>query len=296
MFLPVTTPVGWVSIAAIGVLLFSVLLWSVMGAFTVTANGMGMIMDSAGVVNISHISSGKVSEIYVANGQQVHKGELIARLEQAEQSADTQMAQHSMGLVQNDRDARGKVYEYDSKKKRQNVAEEIYSDYDGVVDEVMVEKGYVISSGTPICTVRLTRNRDELRGILYIPVDKGKRVEPGMSIQLAPNGVDTSQAGSLIGVVRTISQYPVTAQVLKQELDNEQLAQYITQAQGSALMEIRFDLVRDEDSESGYLWTSVVGEHKPVTAGSFVTGSIIIERQPPLQKVFYKLSQFLRSR
>ena len=293
---PITTPTGWIMIAAILVLLFSILLWSILGAFTVQATGMGLIMDSAGVVNVSHISGGKVSAVYIKTGQRIHNGDLIAQLEQAEQSADTRMAQHGMGLATNDRDALNRVYQYDAKKQQQEVAEYIYSDYNGIVDEVLIEKGKVISSGTPVCSIRLTQNRDELTGIFYIPVDKGKRVEPGMTIQLAPNGVDTSQAGSLIGVVRSVSQYPVSAESIRQKLGNEQLAQWIQTSQNSALMEIKFDLVKDKDSESGYLWTSIVGEHKEITAGSFCTGSIIIERQPPIEKVFYKLSQWLRSR
>lgn len=296
MLFPITTPTGWVMIAAILVLLFSIVLWSILGAFTVQATGMGLIMDSAGVVNVSHISGGKVSAVYIKTGQRIHGGDLIAQLEQAEQSADTRMAQQGMGLATNDRDALNRVYQYDAKKQQQNVAEYIYSDYDGIIDEVLIEKGKVISSGTPVCTIRLTQNRDELTGIFYIPVDKGKRVEPGMTIQLAPNGVDTSQAGSLIGVVRSVSQYPVSADSIRQKLGNDQLAQWIQSSQNSALMEIKFDLVKDKDSESGYLWTSIVGEHKEITAGSFCTGSIIIERQPPIEKVFYKLSQWLRSR
>jgi multidrug resistance efflux pump len=293
---PITTPTGWVMMAAILVLLFSILLWSIFGAFTVQATGMGLIMDSAGVVNVSHISGGKVSAVYIKTGQRIHNGDLIAQLEQAEQSADTRMAQHGMGLATNDRDALNRVYQYDAKKQQQEVAEYIYSDYDGIVDEVLIEKGKVISSGTPVCSIRLTQNRDELTGIFYIPVDKGKRVEPGMTIQLAPNGVDTSQAGSLIGVVRSVSQYPITAQGIQQHLGNAQLAQWILQAQQSSVMEVTFDLVKDSDDKSGYLWTSHVGEHKPITAGSFCTGSIIIERKPPIEKVFYKLSQWLRSR
>jgi hypothetical protein len=109
--------------------------------------------------------------------------------------------------------------------------------------------------------------------------------------------VDISQTGSLIGVVRSVSQYPATLQSMKKNLGgNEQLAQMIIQGSQGAVMEVSFDLVKDPDSKSGYLWTSKVGEHKPVTAGSFCTGSIIIERRPPIEKVFYKLSQWLRSR
>ena len=88
----------------------------------------------------------------------------------------------------------------------------------------------------------------------------------------------------------------MTLQGIQQHLGNGQLAQWILQAQNSSVMEVTFDLVKDPNSESGYLWTSQVGEHKPITAGSFCTGSIIIERKPPIEKVFYKLSQWLRSR
>lgn len=294
--LPITTPISWMALIAVLVFLFSVVLWSIYGAFTVKADGMGLIMDSAGVLNISHVATGKIAHLYVKPGMEVKKGDLIAYMEQAEQSADTRMAQYGMGLASSDRDAMNRAYQYNAKEYQQTVAEEVYSDYDGIIDEVMVDEGSMISAGTPICSVRITQNRDDLTGLLYIPVDKGKRVQAGMTIQLAPNGVDVSQSGSLIGVVRTVSQYPITAQGIGQHLGNTQLAQFILQAQQGAVMEVTFDLVKDADSESGYLWTSKVGEHKPITPGSFCTGSIIIERKPPIEKVFYKLSQWLRNR
>ena len=294
--LPITNPISWMALIAILVLLFSVVLWSIYGAFTVKAEGMGLIMDSSGVMNITHVASGKISHIYVKPGSVVKKGELIAHMEQASQSADTKMAQYGTGLASNDRDAMGRVYQYNAKEYQQIVAEDVYSDYDGVVDEVMAGEGSMISAGAPICSVRVMRERDDLTGIFYIPVDKGKRVQPGMTIQLAPNGVDVSQSGSLIGVVRTVSQYPVTAQGMQQHLGNPQLAQFVLQSEKGAVMEVTFDLVKDADSPSGYLWTSKVGEHKPITPGSFCTGSIIIERKPPIEKVFQKLSQWLRNR
>jgi len=294
--LPITTPVSWIALIAVLVLLFSVVLWSIYGAFTVKAEGMGLIMDSAGVMNVSHIATGKISQLYVRPGMAIKKGDRVAHMEQATQSADTRMAQYGMGLASSDRDAMGRAYQYDAKRYQQDVAEDIYSDYDGIVDEVMVDVGSMISAGMPICSVRITLDRDDLTGILYIPLDKGKRVQAGMTIQLAPNGADTSQTGFLIGVVRSVSQYPITAQGIQQHLGNPQLAQWIMQTQNSSLMEVTFDLVKDENSESGYLWTSQVGEHRPITAGSFCTGSIIIERKPPIEKVFYKLSQWLRNR
>ena len=201
--LPITTPINWMALIAIGILLFSVVLWSIFGAFTVKVDGMGMIMDSAGVVNVSHISDGKIKQIYVHSGSKIKKGDLIARMEQPVQDADTRMAQYNIALSQSDRDAMSRASEHDAKKTQELVNEYIYSDYDGIVDEVMVETGSIINVGTPICSIRRTQNRDELTGVLYIPVEQGKRVETGMSIQLAPNGVDASQSGWLLGVVRS---------------------------------------------------------------------------------------------
>ena len=292
----ITGPVGWMRLATVALLCFAIVLWSVYGSFTEKAEGYGLILDSAGVVNISHTVSGKVTDVYVKTGSRVQKGDLVARMEQPEQSADTRMAQYGTELGVNDRDVQSRVYEFDAKRYQQAARENIFSDYEGIVGEVMVAEGQLISAGSPICSIRLTQDRDELQGVFYIGVEKGKRVEPGMTIQLAPNGVDITQTGSLIGVVKSVSQYPVSAEGVRKGLGNSQLAQYVLQKDGGAAVEIRFELVKDADSKSGYLWTSVVGHHKPVTAGSYCTGSVVIERQPPIEKVFYKISQWLRSR
>lgn len=267
--IPVTNPIAWVGLIAICMLIFSIVLWSVFGAFTERANGMGLIMDSAGVINVSHAASGKITAVYIKTGDTVQTGQLIARMEQPERVADTQMAQYGAELASSDRDVIGRVYQYDAKLHQQNASENIYSEYDGVVDEVLIEKGSIIQPGNPICTVRLTRNRDELTGVFYVPVDKGKQIENGMLIQLAPNGVDVSKSGSLIGVVRSISQYPISGQGIQKSLGNAQLAQWIVSQGMGGAVEVKFDLVKDAADASGYLWTSVIGDQTAPTPEIF---------------------------
>lgn len=296
LMMPITKPIHWMIIVAVGVFLFSVILWSIFGAFTVTASGMGLIMDYGGVVVVtSSESNGVLSSLFVKSGMPIKRGDHIAHID-SQASTDTILSQQKLETAESEREAIEDAYNFDTQRIRQINLSNIYSMYEGIVDEVMVRRGDVINPGTPICTIRLTRNTNELNGILYIPVEKGKRVEEGMMIQLAPNGIDVKESGSLMGVVRHVSQYPVTTQSLKMHLGNPQLAQWISSSQGSALMEVGFDLIEDDSSESGYLWTSVVGDHKPITPGSFCTGSIVIERQAPIEKVFYKISQWLRSR
>ena len=292
----VTGPIGWMGLVAICVLAFAVVLWSIYGSFTEKAEGTGMIMDVSGVRSVSHVASGRITDIYVQTGSPVRAGQIIARMEQPEQSADTRMAQYGTDLAVSDRDVQSRIYQYDAKRQQQTVNEDIYCEYDGIVDEVMATEGQILSAGTPICTVRITEERKDLSGVFYIPVDKGKRVEPGQTIQLAPNGVDVSQTGSLIGIVESVSQYPISTAGIQKGMGSADLAQYVLSKGGGAAVEIRFSLVKDPTSESGYLWTSVVGKHRPITPGSYCTGYIVIDRQPPIEKVFYKISQWLRSR
>ena len=292
----VTSPVNWMLLLAVGVFLVAVLVWSIFGSFTVTVEGMGLLMDESGVVNVSHIIGGRVEHLYAKSGQRVEKGDVIARLAQVEKSMDASMARKGLGLASSEREAASYAYQYDQKRQNQLATENIYSDFDGIIDEVMVRKGSVIGAGESICRIRVDNDSDELSGVLFIPVEKGKKVQPGETVQLTPSGVEKSESGSMVGIVRSVSQYPLSSKAAQMEVGNDALAQWISQQQKSALMEVRFDLVRDESEASGYLWTSKVGDRPPITPGSFVKGSIVIDRKPPIEKVFYKISQWLRSR
>ncbi len=292
----ITSPVHWMGLISVAVMVLSVVIWSVFGSFTVKAEGMGMIMDPNGVSRVSSFSGGTVTEIFVRQGEMVAEGQRIAHIQQVQREADTRMTQYAPELSTSVRDAAGKVHEYDSRRYQQNATEYVRAPYDGIIDEIFINTGSVIGAGNAVCNLRLVEGRNELQGVLYIPADKGKRVEPGQTVQLAPNGVDSARAGSLVGTVRSVSQYPVSMQSIQKDLANELLAQWILQSEKSAVMEVDFDLVRDEADVSGYLWTSSIGEHKPITAGSFCRGSVIIEKQPPIKRVFYKLSQWLRGR
>ena len=79
--IPVTNPIAWMGLAAVAVMIFAVVLWSIFGSFTEKADGLGMIMDSVGIVNISHAASGKITRIYVQHGSYIHSGDLIAHME-----------------------------------------------------------------------------------------------------------------------------------------------------------------------------------------------------------------------
>lgn len=294
--LEVTNPIGWMALASMVVMVISVLIWSVFGAMLVKVEGVGMLLDSAGIYSVTPITGGRVDKVHVRTGMRVQKGDLLAVLEQPDQTVATNLARSEMYLSTNELEAFARVSQYDANLYRQDISSYVFSEYDGIVDEISVAAGSVVNQGSSICTIRKDQEMEELKGVLYVPVINGKRVEPGMTIQLAPNGIDVSEDGSLIGVVRSVSMYPVSGNAIYNRLGNMQLTEWILNKADNAVMEVSFDLVKDENSESGYLWSSVVGKHKEITPGSVCTGFIIVESKPPIEKVFYKFSQWLRSR
>ncbi len=294
--LHITTPVAWIGLSAIVLLLLGVVMWSIMGSFTVKADGYGLIMDTGGVRKVLAMTSGQVSDVYVSTGAKVQKNQKLFSLSQTVMSMDTLATWNSIELGTHINDVEQRVNNHDGKRMAEEASEQIYSPYNGIVTELLVDPGTVVQAGEELATIRLNEERNDLIGVMYVSVEKGKRLEPGMSIQLAPNGVDTSQSGSLLGVVRSVSEYPVDQKSMARNLGNSQLSQTILQQLQNSAVEVRFDLIKNENDPSGYLWTSMVGNHNEITPGTYVSGSVVIDRKPPIEKVFYKISQWLRNR
>jgi NHLM bacteriocin system secretion protein len=261
-----------------------------------SVNAVGMIIDSAGVVNVYHDVGGKLSEVLVRPGMRVAKGDVVARLSQPSIMSEIVSSRQNIPMSANRQQVESGISNFDSVVSKWYQSTAVISDYDGIISEVAVNDGDIVNPGsTVICTVRRDQGRDDVSALMYVPMNSGKRVKKGMVARLAPSGADDTEDGSLMGVVRDISPYPVSSAGIIKNIGNADVTQWILQQLGGAAVEVRVDLVRDPESESGYLWSSIVGNHPIVSAGSSCTGVIVVKRTPPLERVFLKLSQWLRN-
>lgn len=294
--LEVTTPIGWMALTAMCIMVFSILMWSVFGALVDKVEGVGILLDSSGIARVSSVSSGRVESVRVRTGDRVKKGDVIATLQMLGLEVDSKVTRSNINLSQNEREALTTAAQYDAKRYEQEVSETVVSAYDGIVDEIAVIPDNIVAAGSTICTIRRDEGREEMTGVIYVPAVNGKKIQPGMTLQLNPNGSDSSEEGSLLAVVRSASRYPVSSGAITRRVGNQELAQWFIAKNDNAAMEVTFELVKDTESGTGYLWTSSVGNHRPVTSGSVCSGFVVVDRKPPLEKVFYKVSQWLRSR
>ncbi|HTO82395.1 MAG TPA: NHLP bacteriocin system secretion protein [Methylomirabilota bacterium] len=80
--LTVTTPVGWLSLIGVGVLIALGLTWSIFSNLPVIVNGPGILLRSDKVWTVTSPANGIVEQLFVKGGDHVEAGQLVARLRQ----------------------------------------------------------------------------------------------------------------------------------------------------------------------------------------------------------------------
>lgn len=291
----VVSPLSWISLSAVGILLIAVVVWSIFGAMVDKVQGKGILLDPAGITKISSLTSGRVHKILVNSGVRVKKGDIIAIIN----SNEREMLNSSNGTLDYARsgnDVGAVMDDYNNRLFQANATGVITSDFDGIVEEVNVGHNKFVTAGSTICTIRRDDGRRELAGVMYVPAETGHKIEPGMTLQLVPSGFDATNDGQLLAVVRSVSRYPVSIEAVSERLGNDSLAAGIMQSYNNAVLEVNFELLKDKEAPSGYLWTSLKGPNKTISSGRMVTGFAVTERMAPIEKVFYKFNRWVRTR
>jgi HlyD family secretion protein len=80
--LQVTDAKGWLALAALAALLVAALGWGIFGTVPTEASGASVLIRSGGVSEVVSTGSGQVEQVLVAVGDQVVKGQVVARIRQ----------------------------------------------------------------------------------------------------------------------------------------------------------------------------------------------------------------------
>lgn len=82
--LQVTDPKGWLALGALGAILLSALAWGIWGAIPTEATGEGILLRTGGVSDLAAPGAGQIEEVLVSVGDEIVKGEPVARIRQDE--------------------------------------------------------------------------------------------------------------------------------------------------------------------------------------------------------------------
>ena len=291
----ITSPTAWIALAAVALSILSILLWSVFGIMADKVEGYGIILNENGAANIAPTSGGRILEMKAGKGQHIVAGESVAVMEQPDLKQEMYLQADQAQNTLSHEDMRNRTSQLASAKEKYQSEANVISPYTGTNLERRQREGDGVSSGTPLYDIRIETGNEDLIALVYVPVLTGSKIKPGMTIQVAPGAVDSSLYGSLVGNVLNVSEYPVPSDRVAYWTGNEEFAKWVVQKCGGAVMEVRVELIYDEETPSGYLWTTILGPDEQIRAGMVCTSTAIVKREAPIVKAFDKLSQWIRS-
>jgi HlyD family secretion protein len=169
---------------------------------------------------------------------------------------------------------------------------DIVASASGRVLEMHVKKGSIVQAGSIICTIGEEREQtDALEAVVYVPVDQGKRIKPGMEVNISPTTVKKEEYGFMLGNVVSVSQFPASAQGMMLTLGNSELVQQLS-GEGAPI-EVRVELIMDGNTESGYKWSTPNGPPLVVDDGTFCIGEVKVAKKRPVSMVIPFIKKIL---
>ncbi|HEX9944652.1 MAG TPA: NHLP bacteriocin system secretion protein [Thermoanaerobaculia bacterium] len=168
-------------------------------------------------------------------------------------------------------------------------ASRVVSPHAGRVLELLVDRGDVVSPGTPVLNLEVVS--DDLMAVLFVPATAGKRVQPGMAVRLSPSTVKREEFGSILGRVTWAAEYPATSRGMVRLLGNEALAQKLM-AEGPPI-QVNVALDRDPATPSGFRWSSSRGPNLKISSGTLATGDVVVRQEAPINLVIPKVREKL---
>jgi len=190
--------------------------------------------------------------------------------------------------TQRDRELRQAQFSLNEAERQVSATEEslsqntqVISPIEGRVVEVKISTGSVLAVGTAVVEIESEGNK--LEAVVYIPPDQGKRIKPGMQVQLEPSTVKREEFGMMLGTVETVSDFPMTPQGMTAVLHNETLVTRFSH--DGAPYAAKVVLEQDASTTTGYRWAVGNGPNLRLTSGTLTRAEITTRHQRPLDLV-----------
>ena len=128
------------------------------------------------------------------------------------------------------------------------------------------------------------------RAYAYVSAQYANEIQSGMQIRFSPVMAKKERFGFMTGVVRDVSQYPVSAHAVAELVHSEALERVLVH--DDAVLQVKIELVRDAKTLSGYAWTVGHGPRFKIGDGTLADVAIIIDELRPIEILFPFLGRY----
>jgi hypothetical protein len=248
----VTTPRAWVALLGISIIIVALGIWAFTGSIRVTTTGEGLLMKGGtGITTINALAKGQLDDMYVDTDDIVAAGEIIARIEGVD----------------------GETVP-------------VRTLYGGRVIEALVSAGDAVEKGQRLVILEPTGEDVELEAIFYLPASEGKKVRPGMSVQVQLDTVSAEEFGVMKGWVTSVGEFPESRESMARVLENDEFATYFFGLTNNAPLEVRVQFIPSRTTPTGYQWTTPNGPDIEIRSGTLAHASIMLSDEAPINLIF----------
>lgn len=252
--LKVTSPMSWLALIGITLIVVVTAIWSIVGTIPVTITAPGIVSSMVGSNAVYTQESGTVVSVRVRTGDEVHLGDPVLTYKNAANEIVT-----------------------------------IYSDQVGTVANIVVKKDDTFTPGSEIIRVTPTTQAAQMV-VCYVPLAQAKKLERGMQVNISLDSLDSRSYGNMVARVINIDAYAASVSGMASVIGSgNNLDSAFTK--NGAVVAIACELYPDGNTISGYYWSNEKGASVVVTNGSLVTAKIVTEEVAPITKLFSKLRE-----
>lgn len=256
--LKVTSPMSWLALIAVTLIVVVTVVWSIVGTIPVTVTANGIIASPVSTNAVYTMESGTVTSVLVHAGSELHFGDPV--LSYRTGNGDTKA---------------------------------VYSDQVGTVSNVTLKTGDDITQGSEILRLSPKLSGDQAV-VCYVALSDAKKIERGMEVNVTLASANSQTYGHMTGRVINVDSYVSSGDGMAYVLgkDNNLAASF--QANGAPVVAVTCELYPDDPNNttvSGYFWSNKKGAELEVTNGSLVSAKVIIEEIPPIEKLFSKIME-----
>jgi HlyD family secretion protein len=157
---------------------------------------------------------------------------------------------------------------------------QVVSQYSGRVLEIAATPGQALTPGTRIGTIAAQDSTSKLVGVTFFPDSEGKKLQPGMKVEITPTTVKRERFGGIVGSVTDVSAFPVTKEGVNHLVGNPEVTQALM-AKGPQI-QVFAALNSDPATFSHFKWSSSKGPQLKVSAGTSTTVRVTVEERAPI--------------
>jgi len=255
----ITSPLSWLALAAVTVIIAIVVVWSFVGTIPETITASGMVVVPVGTNAVYADTTGTVSAVYVGVGSTLYMDTPVMEITTPRGERAT-----------------------------------IISDQVGVVSEVLVNKGSTAKQSSELIRVSPAVEGKQVV-VCYVPVASVKKLERGMMAHVTLTAAESETYGHMAARIVNIDSSAASVAGMEGVMGSgNKMTELFTK--DGAVQSVALELYPDKNTVSGYYWSNERGAEQVVSNGSMCSVRLITREIRPIEKLFTKIREIWESR